>query len=98
MRKAPARVLIALKAFAREHGFRVTAGSGGKHNPGSLHALWRAVDVSVKRKTPEEVEAFIAAARRHGYRVLDERKRPKGQAVWSGGHLHIEDRRDYPEE
>ena len=98
MKKAPAWVLIKLKAFCKEHGFRVTAGSGGKHNVGSLHALWRAVDVSVRGKTEEQVEAFIRAARAAGYRVLDERQRPVGQKEWSGKHLHIEDRRPYPED
>lgn len=98
MKKAPAYVLIRLKAFAKAHGFVVTSGSGGKHNEGNLHALWRAIDVRTRDKTDAEVEAFIRAARRAGYRVLDERKRPPHQAVWGGPHLHVEDRHMYPEE
>ena len=98
MTKAPAAVLIRLKAFARERGFRVTHGSGGKHNAGSLHPLNRAIDVSVKGKTNEQVEQFMEAARAAGYRVLDERTRPPGQDVWRGRHLHVEDRREFPEE
>lgn len=98
MKKAPPRVLQALKLFCAQHEFKVTAGSGGRHNAGSLHALWRAVDVSVRGKTPEEVDAFIQAAKAAGYRVLDERRRPKGQKVWTAPHLHLEDRRHYPEE
>lgn len=95
MEKAPIWVLMRLKWFAGKHGFRVTSGSGGKHNPGSLHPLNRAVDVSVRGKDPEEVEAFIGRCRRQRFRVLDERVRPIGQAVWSGPHLHIEDRAIY---
>jgi hypothetical protein len=97
MKKAPAYVLLRLKAFAKAHGFHVTSGSGGKHNEGSLHLLWRAVDLRTRDKTDAEVAAFKRAARRAGYRVLDERKRPKGQKLWGGPHLHCEDRADYPE-
>lgn len=92
---APQWVLMRLKWFCREWGFRVTAGSGGKHNVGSLHALNRAVDVSVKGKSNAEVSAFIRRAMSYGYRVLDERIRPPGQAAWSGPHLHLEDRGSY---
>ena len=95
MKKAPAWVLVKLKAFCKEHGFRVTAGSGGKHNVGSLHALWRAVDVRTRDKTDAEIEAFIQAAKQAGYRVIDKRERPVGQEVWGGPHLHLEDRRRY---
>ena len=98
MTKAPPSVLIRLKAFARERGFRVTSGSGGKHNVGSLHPLNRAIDVSVKGKTNEAVEAFMDEARAEGYRVLDERTRPPGQERWSGRHVHAEDRRAYPDD
>jgi hypothetical protein len=95
MLKAPAWVLEKLKWFAREWGFRVTAGSGGTHNPGSLHKLNRAIDVSVRGKSNAEVEAFIRRCQAEGYRVLDERTRPPGSQAWSGPHLHCEDRGDY---
>jgi hypothetical protein len=92
---APQWVLMRLKWFCREWGFRVTSGSGGTHNVGTLHKLNRAVDVSVRNKSNAEVEAFIRRATTYGYRVLDERTRPPGQAVWSGPHLHVEDRGDF---
>jgi hypothetical protein len=92
---APAWVLEKLKWFAREHGFRVTAGSGGTHNVGSLHKLNRAIDVSVRGKTDAQVEAFMRACTKEGYEVLDERVRPSSQAVWFGPHAHVQDRADY---
>ncbi len=95
MTRAPAEVLIRLKKFARDRGFRVTSGSGGKHNAGSLHPLWRAIDVRTRDKTDAEIEAFMGAARKAGYRVIDERVRPPGQDVWGGPHVHVEDRRRY---
>jgi hypothetical protein len=95
MLKAPQWVLMRLKWFASEWDFRVTAGSGGKHNTGSLHALNRAIDVSVRGKSNLEVTAFMNRANAYGYVVSDERTRPAGQAVWSGPHLHVEDRGDF---
>jgi hypothetical protein len=95
MTRAPAECLIRLKRFARVREFRVTSGSGGKHNVGSLHPLWRAVDVSVRGKEEFEIVEFIGEARAAGYRVLDERRKPPNQKVWSGPHLHVEDRRDW---
>lgn len=96
MDKAPTWVLFRLKTHAKAYNFKVTAGSGGGHNPNSLHALNRAIDVRTRDKPDAEVERFKRACRAANYRVLDERKRPKGQAVWSGPHLHVEDRGDYP--
>jgi hypothetical protein len=95
MKQAPAECLIRLKRFARGRAFRVTSGSGGKHNEGSLHYLWRAVDVSVRGKSEGEIQSFIRQARTAGYRVIEERRRPPEQKVWGGAHLHVEDRRDW---
>lgn len=95
MLKAPAWVLMRLKWFAGEYGFRVTAGSGGTHNPGSLHALNRAIDVSVRNKSDAQIQAFMNRANAYGYRVLDERTRPEGSVAWSAPHLHVEDRGSY---
>lgn len=82
-----------LAAFAAAHGYKITAGGAHSgHNPGSLHYLGRAIDVSVHGKTDSEVEAFIRRAGECGFRVLDERHRMPGEAVWTGPHLHIEDR------
>ena len=71
-------------------GFTVTSSTGGKHNVGSKHYAGRAIDVRTRDKTPQQIAAIMQAARARGYRVLDERTRPKGQAVWGGPHLHIE--------
>jgi hypothetical protein len=95
MTLAPQWVLMRLKWLAKKHGFRVTSGSGGKHNIGSLHPLNRAIDVSVKDKTINDILAFKETCSQYGLWVRDERVRPKGQLVWSGPHLHIEDRHAY---
>lgn len=76
--------------LAKEHKFHVTSTNGGSHNRNSKHYRGLAIDVRTRDKTNAEVEAFIAVCRSHGLRVLDERRRPNGQKVWSGAHLHIE--------
>ncbi|MES2533355.1 MAG: diguanylate cyclase [Pseudomonadota bacterium] len=68
---------------------RITSTNGGKHNTGSLHYSGRALDVGMARESPEQQEAIKAQLEAAGYRVRDERKRPAGQAVWSGPHLHV---------
>jgi len=88
--KARKDELDKLKAFAKEWDFTVTALLGGKHNKGSAHYDGRAMDVSVRGKSVEEIERFMAAARQAGYGVRDERTRPEGQKVWSGPHLHLQ--------
>lgn len=79
-----------LSEFARRAGFDITSTSGGMHNPGSAHYEGRAVDVRTKNKTPEQVSSFIQQALSQGYKVLDERHKPKNQRVWSGPHIHLE--------
>jgi hypothetical protein len=79
-----------LTGFAAQHGFDVTSTTGGKHNVGSKHYQGKAIDVRTRDKSPEEIAAFIAKAQQQGFRVLDERQRPAGQAVWGGPHLHLE--------
>lgn len=82
-----------LAAFARAHGFRITAGGATTgHNEHSLHYLGRAIDVSVKGQRHAAIAAFVARAVECGFHVRDETTRPPGQAVWSGPHLHVEDR------
>ncbi|WP_241757820.1 peptidoglycan-binding domain-containing protein [Myxococcus landrumensis] len=79
----------AMSRLAAQHGLHVTSDIGGRHNPGSLHPLGRAIDVRTRGVPSARIDAFIADARAHGYRVRDERTRPRGQAEWSGPHLHI---------
>jgi peptidoglycan hydrolase-like protein with peptidoglycan-binding domain len=76
--------------FARARGFTVTSTNGGQHNVGSSHYEGRAIDVRTRDKTNAQVNQFIREARAAGYHVGDERRRPAGQAVWSGPHLHLE--------
>jgi LysM repeat protein len=76
--------------LAKKNNFDVTSTTGGGHNVGSRHYKGRAIDVRTKNKTPEEINQFMNIARSAGYRVLDERVRPKGQKKWDGQHLHID--------
>jgi hypothetical protein len=82
--------LKSLIDFAKANKFDVTSTTGGKHNVGSKHYKGRAIDVRTKNKTPEQINQFMALARKAGFRVLDERVRPKGQKKWDGEHLHVE--------
>lgn len=74
-------------------GFRATSTTGGRHNRGSLHGQGRAVDFSVRHRTSAEVDRFIREMRGRGYNVRDERTRPRNQRVWTGPHIHVDDRR-----
>jgi hypothetical protein len=88
--KARKDELDKLKAFAKEWDFTVTALTNGKHNVGSAHYQGRAMDVSVRGKSDQDIRAFMEAAKQSGYGVRDERTRPEGQKVWSGPHVHLE--------
>jgi hypothetical protein len=84
--------LIKLCRFAHKQGLKITATRATSgHNPGSLHYVGRAIDVSVRGLTPVQIYKVINLAHLSGFRVLDERKRP-WHRVWTGPHLHIEDR------
>lgn len=77
-----------LKRFVEGEGFSVTSTTGGSHMKGSMHYVGKAVDVSVRGKTVDEIARIIAEALEKGFRVVDERvKRTK---EWSGPHLHLE--------
>lgn len=92
----PERISTRYKEISRQGrslGFHVTSTTGGKHNKGSLHAKGRAVDFSVRGKTKKQVEAFMKTMRSRGFKVRDERTRPKGQKVWNGAHIHVWDPR-----
>lgn len=83
--------LETLEAFAAKHRLKIVCTTGGHHVPGSLHALGRAMDVSVHGLTDAEIDAVIAAARANQLRVLDERENPHNGSPWTGPHLHISD-------
>lgn len=76
--------------LAETFGFIVTSTTGGKHNRASKHFLGLAIDVRTFDKTNKEIERLMLLCSMLGVRVLDERKRPVNQAVWSGSHLHLD--------
>ena len=92
-KQAPANPYTLL-SLAKDQGLRVTSGfskgtghnTGSKHyqgsatNPGAIDVDHRGVDLANLQK----------AAATHNMRVVDERTRPAGQAVWGGPHYHIE--------
>lgn len=88
--RTPARPDRSLLSFANENKLRVTSGfSKGGHNRGSKHYQGDELHpgaVDIASMTP----AQIKLAQAQGYRVVDETRRPKGQAVWTGPHYHLE--------
>lgn len=80
-----------LSRWAEAKGFTVTSDTiPGGHNTGSLHDRLFAIDVRTRDKTPTQVARLMSDAQKLGLRVLDERRRPPGQGVWGGPHIHIE--------
>lgn len=79
-----------LVRLAESQGFTVTSTTGGSHNKGSKHFMGLAIDVRTRDKSAKEVTDFMNLAINEGLKVFDERKRPPGQKVWGGPHLHIE--------
>lgn len=77
-------------ALAEKENFTVTSTNSGKHNVGSKHYLGLAIDVRTRDKTAFKCDQFIKLCREKGLVVRDERRKPPGQKVWSGAHLHIE--------
>ena len=79
--------------FAKEQGLRLVGDSKtgrvptGGHNQGSKHYTGQAIDVDYNGVNVAELSR-VASAR--GFKVRDERTRPKDQKVWGGPHLHIE--------
>ncbi|MDQ3750425.1 MAG: peptidoglycan-binding protein [Acidobacteriota bacterium] len=79
-----------LKRFAESLGFVVTSTTGGTHNRNSKHFLGLAIDVRTRDKTDAQNDLFIRQCRAIGIIVHDERRKPPGQRVWTGAHLHLE--------
>lgn len=82
------RILDDLLSFAKAHDLRVTSTTGGRHVPGSLHYLGRAVDVGGRGLTDKMVDDIRQFAAAVGIHVLDERKKMPWKE-WSGPHLHL---------
>jgi hypothetical protein len=79
-----------LSKMVRAMGWTVTSEMGGGHNAHSKHYRGKAVDVSVRKRTQFHIDILTEVMAKWGYRVLDERVRPRGQRVWGGPHLHID--------
>jgi hypothetical protein len=75
--------------FCERHDLYVTSGREGLHNPGSDHYIGHAVDFRTRTMTEKRFQFIVAEAAKEGLHVRDERKRPKGQAVWGGPHGHL---------
>jgi len=80
---------IDMAFLAMQHGGHVTSTTGGKHNPGSMHGKGRANDWRTKGYHALQVSQLMIEARKAGYSVRDERKRPPDQKIWGGPHIHI---------
>ncbi len=76
--------------FAEAEGFTVTSTNGGNHNIGSKHYRGLAIDVRTRDKNDSQIAAFITKAKNRGIIVRDERRKPIGQKIWNGAHLHLE--------
>jgi hypothetical protein len=79
-----------LLAYAKRNGLVVTAGTNGKHNPGSKHPQGKAIDFRTKEMSEEVWGHLERDAEQHGLILRDERIRPPGQQVWSAPHGHCE--------
>lgn len=81
-----------LTGLSKEFGINVTSTTGDTHNTGSKHFKGLAIDIdhTLASANPEKWSQFTSTLSSNGYRVVDERVRPKGQAVWTGPHFHIE--------
>lgn len=81
----------AVEGILKPFGARVTSTTGDEHNAGSLHPSGAAMDIGVKEFDPARQEALLTALRADPrLYVVDERERPRGQAVWSAPHIHVE--------
>jgi hypothetical protein len=78
-----------LKDIVVKMGWRVSSEMGGPHNARSKHYRGKAIDVSVKGRTTFHMAMLTEVLTKWGYIVVDERKRPRGQKVWTAPHFHI---------
>lgn len=76
--------------FAARNGLTITSGRDGHHNTGSLHYRGLALDFRSRGLKSAFIAHLGRDADQHGLTLRDERKRPPGQLVWGGPHLHLE--------
>lgn len=77
------------RKFFQDLGFTVNRTFGEAINKGSLHPSGKAIDISVRGKTEDDIAKLIAAAIEKGYRFVDERVKQPG-IISHGQHLHFE--------
>ena len=83
--------LDVLTQFAKEHNLTVGSTTGGRHNTGSLHYSGNAFDAKGSGALDDAaVKTLSERAAERGIKLRDERRRPRGQKVWGGPHLHFE--------
>ena len=83
--------LDVLTEFAKENNLQVGSTTGGRHNKGSLHYSKNAMDIKGSGAFDDaRVRALSHLAAERSLLLRDERRRPKGQKVWGGPHIHIE--------
>lgn len=80
---------VDLRQIVENMGWVVTSAKGGGHNAHSLHYIGKAIDISVRGKTEFDIAMLYTVVEGLGYKIRDERKRPKGQRIWGGPHMHI---------
>jgi hypothetical protein len=80
-------------------GIKPSSVNDGQHNKNSKHYASKAFDLGVNTSfggDPNKMEDFInyynnTLKRQYpNLKMIDERKHPSGQKVWSGSHLHFE--------
>lgn len=83
--------LDVLSDFAKENNLTVGSTTGGRHNANSLHPSGNAFDAKGSGGYDDAtVKRLSARAAERGLLLRDERRRPRGQKVWGGPHLHFE--------
>lgn len=83
--------LDVLTSFAKDNGLTVGSTTGGHHNTNSRHYTGNALDVKGSGAFDDaRVKTLSDAAQARGLLLRDERKRPAGQKVWGGPHVHVE--------
>lgn len=81
---------VDLRNIVQAMGWTVTSEMGGGHNAHSKHYLGKAIDIRSRGRTEFDIAVLYSVLEPMGYKIRDERKRPKGQRVWRGPHFHIE--------
>lgn len=80
-----------LLSFAKKNGLTPGSTTGGRHNAGSRHYSGNALDIKGSGAFDDaRVAQLSKLAAAEGLILRDERRRPVGQKVWGGAHIHLE--------